>query len=100
PLSLHEALLISGVETVQLYVQDCCGSVVRPVKELKGFRKVWLMPGASEEIVSKLTANDLTFWSPNDGYTVEPGSFKVFVGSNSRDVMEEMFELKTNTHNA
>lgn len=88
----------AGVETVQLYVQDCCGSVVRPVKELKGFQKVQLGPGESKEVIFQLSMDDLTFWSPNDGYTVEPGSFKVFVGSNSREVMEEMFELSTDTH--
>src|SRR5699024_10508418 len=88
----------AGVETVQLYVHDCCDSVDRPVKELKVIQKVQLGPGESKEVIVQLSMDDLTFWSHNDGYTVEPGSFKVFVGSNSREVMEEMFELSTDTH--
>src|SRR5699024_9378788 len=88
----------AGVETVQLYVQDCCGSVVRPVKEIKGSQTVQLDTDESKEVIFQLSVDDLTFWSPNDGYTVEPGSFKVFVGSNSLEVMEEMFELSTDTH--
>lgn len=84
---------MAGEEVVQLYIQDECGSIVRPVKELKGFRKVRLAQGESEDISFRITAADLRFWTPRDGYVVEPGSFKVFVGSNSRDVQSVAFEL-------
>jgi len=84
---------VAGVEVVQLYIQDVCGSIVRPVKELKGFRKVSLAPGESREIAFEITTADLIFWTPASGYTVEPGTFNVFVGSNSRDVLTEQFEF-------
>jgi len=73
-----------GEETVQLYVQDVTGSIVRPVKELKGFVKAALVPGESREVVFTLTAADLAFWSPAGGYAAEPGQFRVFVGPSSR----------------
>ncbi|MFD2329215.1 glycoside hydrolase family 3 N-terminal domain-containing protein [Cohnella sp. GCM10020058] len=83
----------SGVETVQLYIQDVCGSIVRPVKELKGFARVALAPGESREIVFAIGESDLVFWSPAAGYEAEPGEFCVMVGPNSRDVQTASFEL-------
>ncbi|MBE9916142.1 beta-glucosidase BglX [Paenibacillus donghaensis] len=83
----------AGEEIVQMYIQDCYGSIVRPVKELKDFRKVLLSPGASCDITFTITPEKLTYWAPESGYTVEPGEFKVFVGSNSRDVLESGFEI-------
>lgn len=85
---------VSGEEIVQMYIQDCCGTIVRPVKELKGFRKVSLAPGESREITFEITDEALTFWSPVSGYKAEPGTFKVYIGSSSRDVSDGMeFEL-------
>ncbi|MGE7826842.1 glycoside hydrolase family 3 N-terminal domain-containing protein [Paenibacillus sp. NPDC093718] len=86
--------VVSGEEIVQMYIQDCCGSIVRPVKELKGFQKVWLAPGESRKIAFKITGEELTFWSPASGYTAEPGTFKVYIGSSSREASDGMeFEL-------
>lgn len=79
---------MAGEEIVQLYIQDCHGSIVRPVKELKGFRKVDLAPGESRMVTFEFTAEELTFWTPDTGYTAEPGQFKVYIGSSSRDVQE------------
>ena len=82
-----------GTETVQLYVQDLVGSVVRPVKELKGFQQVVLKTGESKKITFTITADMLRFYNDKLEYGFEPGDFKVFVGSNSRDVKEASFAL-------
>lgn len=83
-----------GEEVVQLYIQDVTASVNRPVKELKGFHKIALKKGESREVVFSITAEDLKFYDRNMKYTAEPGAFKVFVGTNSRDVAEAVFELQ------
>ncbi|GGG62325.1 beta-glucosidase BglX [Paenibacillus radicis (ex Gao et al. 2016)] len=83
----------AGEETVQWYVNDCYGSVVRPVKELKGFQKLALEPGESKEAVLRITSSDLAFWSTGEGEVAENGSFVLFVGPNSRDTLSAEFEL-------
>jgi beta-glucosidase len=84
----------AGVEVAQLYVRDLVGSVTRPIKELKGFQKVDLLPGQSRELTFTLKASDLAFYTAAGKWEVEPGAFKVFVGGNSRDVKEAGFTLK------
>ena len=83
-----------GTETVQLYIRDITGSVVRPVKELKGFQQVMLQGGESKTIRFTLTADDLRFYNDQLQYIYEPGKFKVFIGSSSDQVKEAEFELK------
>jgi beta-glucosidase len=83
-----------GAEVAQLYIRDWVASVVRPVKQLKGFRKVDLKPGETREVVFTLTTDDLKFYDAEMKYTVEPGEFSVFVGGNSRDVLEKRFVLE------
>ncbi|MCZ4152094.1 hypothetical protein BZG21_47790, partial [Escherichia coli] len=56
---------VSGEETVQMYIQDLYGSVVRPVKELKGFKKVKLAAGEVKEICFSITTAELVYWNPN-----------------------------------
>ncbi len=82
-----------GEETVQLYIRDLVGTVVRPVKELRGFRKVFLKKGESKTVSFSLSANDLRFYNDKLQYIYEPGDFKVFVGSNSVEVKEADFKL-------
>ena len=82
-----------GEETCQLYVRNMVASVTRPVKELKAFKKVYLKKGEQATVSFSLTANDLKFYNENMIYNYEPGEFKVFVGGNSRDLIEEKFEL-------
>ena len=82
-----------GEETCQLYVRDVVASVTRPVKELKAFKKVYLKRGEQATVSFTLTANDLKFYNEDMIYQCEPGEFKVFVGGNSRDFIEEKFEL-------
>ena len=75
----------AGTETVQLYIRDVVSSVTRPVKELKGFRKVRLAPGESTTVTFEVTPDLLKFWDVNMKYVVEPGEFTVMVGTSSRD---------------
>jgi len=74
---------VAGTEVVQLYVQDCVGSVARPMKELKRFRRVTLQPGESTEVAFKLPVSDLSFWTYAMEYKVEPGDFKAWIAPNS-----------------
>ena len=83
-----------GEETVQLYIRDVVGSITRPVKELKGFQKIFLKKGESKEVVFKISVNDLKFYNSYLKFVAEPGEFKVFAGTNSRDVKEASFNLK------
>lgn len=83
----------SGKETVQLYIRDMVGSITRPVKELKGFQKIELEPGESKKVEFTISVNDLKFYNSNLQYVAEPGDFKIFIGTNSRDVKEIDFKL-------
>jgi beta-glucosidase len=82
-----------GKEVVQLYTRDLVGSITRPVKELKAFQKISLKPGENREVTFKLTEEDLKFFNADLQYLAEPGDFKLFIGSNSRDVKEADFKL-------
>lgn len=75
-----------GEETVQLYIRDMIASVVRPVKELKGFKKVKLKAGESKKITFNITSADLKFYDNELKYDWEAGEFVIMIGSNSRDV--------------
>lgn len=73
----------SGAEVVQLYMRDLVSSVTRPVRELKGFDRVELAAGASQEIAIPITCDHLAFWDIDKRYTVEPGEFELYVGFDS-----------------
>ena len=77
---------IAGDEVVQLYVRDVVSSVSRPVKELKGFRRVTLAAGASTTVEFTLERDAFAFWDQQMKYVVEPGEFEIMVGPNSRDL--------------
>lgn len=72
-----------GEETVQLYTQQLAGSIARPVKELKGFQKLWLRKGESKHVVFILTVNDLKFYNKDLKLVHEPGKFRLYVGPDS-----------------
>ncbi|MNI36839.1 Periplasmic beta-glucosidase precursor [compost metagenome] len=78
---------------MQLYIQDLVGSVTRPVKELKGFQKIFLKKGEQKTVNFNIKVDDLKFFDNNLNYVAEPGNFKVYIGPNSRDVKEKEFEL-------
>jgi beta-glucosidase len=76
----------AGDEVVQLYVHDRLASLVRPVKELKGFHRVHIRPGESEKVTLTLNARRLGFFDYEMHYVVEPGEFEILVGSSSEDI--------------
>ena len=73
----------AGKEVVQMYIQDMAGSVVRPLRALKGFKKVDIAAGATETVTFDIDMDMLRFYDINMNYVAEPGSFKVFVGHDS-----------------
>ncbi len=83
-----------GAEVVQLYLRDVVGSITRPVKELKGFRKVFLKAGESTTVSFKITPDLLKFYNYDLEYVCEPGDFDVMIGGNSRDVKTARFTLQ------
>lgn len=83
-----------GSEVVQLYVRDLVGSVTRPVKELKGFEKIYLQPNESQVISFTIAPEMLRFYNADLQFLVEPGDFDVMVGTNSRDVQMARFTLR------
>jgi beta-glucosidase len=84
----------SGEEVVQLYVNDMVASITRPVKELKGFKRVALEPAETGTVEFELQVENLAFYDRDMNLTVELGMFKVMVGSSSRDiVLEGEFEV-------
>ena len=81
------------LETVQLYVQDVTGSVVRPVKELKDYQKVALRPKEEKVVTFTLQRSDLYYYMKDMQFGTEAGEFLVFVGRNSADTVQAAFEL-------
>lgn len=80
-----------GEEIVQLYIQDLVGSITRPVKELKGFQKIFLKKGESRTVEFILSEEDLKFYNTDLEYIAEPGDFKVYIGTNSNNTKEANF---------
>jgi beta-glucosidase len=74
-----------GTEVVQMYIRDLVSSVTRPLKELKGFRKISLQPGETKTVAIDITPESLAFYDIGMKYVVEPGDFEIMVGNSSRD---------------
>lgn len=85
---------VAGEEVVQLYIRDMSADISRPVKELKGFQKIRLEKGQSKIVSFRLSEKDLSYWNRDLKFKADAGTFKVFVGGNSRDVQEMSFELQ------
>ena len=85
---------VAGEEIAQLYIHDKIASVVRPVKELKGFIKIALQAGESKQLAFILTDAELGFYNNEGTFIVEPGSFDVMVGSNSNNGLKTTFTKK------
>ncbi|MDO5980201.1 glycoside hydrolase family 3 N-terminal domain-containing protein [Flavivirga spongiicola] len=75
---------VSGHEVVQMYIHDCVSSVTRPVKELKGFEKVYLKPGETKTITLDITPKELAYWDAGMNFVVDPGTFNIMVGTSSK----------------
>jgi len=83
-----------GTEVVQLYIRDMVGSVTRPVKELKGFERIFLKAGESKTVQFKITPEMLKFYNYDLQYVNEPGDFEVMIGGDSEQVKSATFALK------
>jgi beta-glucosidase len=94
-ISIHETVKVTvdiknsgqikGDEIVQLYIHDKVSSVTRPVKELKGFQRISLMPGETKNVVFEITPQLLSFYDINMDYLVEPGEFDIMIGGSSEE---------------
>ncbi|HLP26593.1 MAG TPA: fibronectin type III-like domain-contianing protein, partial [Acidobacteriota bacterium] len=85
---------VAGKEVVQLYVRDRVGSVTRPVRELKGFRKIELAAGEAHDVSFQLTPADLAFWRADMTFGAERGDFDVFVGPDATSTLSATFKLE------
>ena len=74
-----------GTEVVQMYIRDRVSSVTRPVKELKGFKKIALDPGETQTVALEITPESLAFYDADMNHVVEPGEFEILIGNSSRD---------------
>ena len=83
----------AGDEVVQLYIQDVVASLTRPVKQLKGFEKITLAPGETKAVEFVLSPEALGFYNEQLEFVIEPGLFKVWIGTNSVEGPEGSFEL-------
>ena len=77
----------AGVEVAQLYMQDVAASLVRPVRELKGYKRVELAPGEEKEVSFVLDKKDMGFYDNTGKYRLEDGLFRIFAGTNSVDAL-------------
>lgn len=84
---------VAGHEIVQLYVRDEVASVTPAVKRLRGFQRVFLEPGETQAVRFSLSAEDLSFYDADMNFLVEPGFFKVWIGSNSAEGLEGRFKV-------
>ena len=75
----------AGSEVVQMYIRDLVSSATRPIKELKGFRKICLEPGETKSVALEITPEQLAFFDIHMKFVVEPGEFEIMVGNSSRD---------------
>lgn len=85
---------MDGTETVQLYMQDVTASIVRPVKELRGFTKVTLEPGQSTRAKLILLKEQMGFYDDDMNYRLEDGKFNIYAGGNSRDCLKKEIQVK------
>ena len=82
-----------GYETVQLYIKDVYASIIRPLKELKGFKKVYIKAGETVTVDFDITADMLKFYNYDLDYVCEAGDFEVMIGRNSADLKSAKFTL-------
>ena len=82
-----------GTEIVQLYIRDVAGTITRPVQELKGFERIELKKGESQEVKFVIKPEMLKFYDENLDFVAEPGEFELMIGPNSRDVDRRSFHL-------
>jgi beta-glucosidase len=82
-----------GKEVVQLYIRDVIGSVTRPLKELKGFKKIEIKKGETKTVTFEISIEDLKFYNADLQFVAEPGKFEIFIGTNSDTTNKIEFDL-------
>jgi beta-glucosidase len=82
-----------GEEIVQLYIRDLVGNVTRPVKELKGFRKVMIKKGEAVTVTFTISPDELSYYHQDMSYSFDPGDFEIFIGTNSEETMQMQFSI-------
>lgn len=93
-VEVHNIGEYDGEEIVQLYIRDLTASITRPVIELMNFKKIMIRAGESKLVEFTLSTDQLKFYNREMNYIVEPGRFKIFVGTNSNQLLEREFILK------
>jgi len=93
-VTVRNAGKVPGEEVVQLYLQDVVASVTRPVRDLKAFRKIALLPGEERQVDFAVTPDMLAFYNLSMQRVVEPGLFNVYVGGNAQDVQSASFRVE------
>ena len=83
-----------GAETIQVYISDLVGSVTRPVKELKAFKRIELVPNEKKIVYFRIPLSNLAFWDIEMQKSIEPGKFKIMIGNNSQSGLEAFFNVK------
>ncbi len=84
---------VTGKEVVQMYIRDLIGSVTRPVKELKGFEMIELLPGESKTVSFVIDQKTIQYYTANSKWEAELGDFKVFIGGSSLTTLETNFQF-------
>jgi beta-glucosidase len=85
---------VKGEEVVQMYIKDQVSSVTRPIMELKGFKKISLLPGESKTVEFSIDPSKLAFYDLHMNYVVEPGFFDIMVGTSSKDTKKVKLEVE------
>jgi beta-glucosidase len=93
-INIKNTSTVDGIEIAQLYIRDMVAQPIRPVKELKDFKRIALKAGESQTVSFELPTSKLSFFDAEGNTLLQRGAFKVFVGTNSNDVLEANFELK------
>lgn len=92
-IDINNAGTMAGEEIVQLYIHNLQSGMTHPLKELKGFQKVYLQPGMKKTISFKLSSTDFSFLNLDLKTTCEPGKFEIMVGRNSVDLQKDILEI-------
>jgi len=92
-IEIENCGLVEGEEIVQLYIRDLVASITRPVKELKGFQKIFLKPGECRTIEFILKHEELGFYDENFNFIVETGEFEIWIGTSSVEGLKSGFEV-------
>lgn len=85
---------VTADEVALFFVRDLVGSYTRPVKELKGFKRINLKPGESTSVIFLITSDDLAFWTAEGKWAAEAGTFSVWIGPNAKEGLTANFTLK------